>query len=245
MINKVRILILIAFWGLSSYETCHGQSNERISDDQFNAWYMYFGSYRLTDNIGIHAEVQFRRSGAIADPQQLLTRFGINYHLSKVTMLTGGYGYIVSHPYGEQPIPDQFFEHRVWQQLILNHSDGGVYFNHRYRQEQRWLEQADNFQYRNRSRYRFMLSIPLNKKIIDKGTWFIALYDEIFISYGSNVSNNFYDQNRLYGALGYQLGKSSNLQVGYLNQNIQKSDGIHFENNHTLQVAFTQNLNFR
>jgi hypothetical protein len=35
-----------------------------------------------------------------------------------------------------------------------------------------------------------------------------------------------------------------NLQVGYMNQFIEKSDGNHKEDNHTLQFAITYNLDF-
>jgi hypothetical protein len=32
--------------------------------------------------------------------------------------VTGGYGWIRSFPYGEQPIVETFDEHRIWQQLV-------------------------------------------------------------------------------------------------------------------------------
>lgn len=239
-----KVLVMFCL-GMFLLNHSNAQTLEKVTDDQSNAWYMYFGTYSLSDKISIHSEVQIRRSGLIEDPQQLLTRLGLNYHISKSAIITAGYGFIVTHPYGKQPVAREFNEHRIWQQLILKHAEGRFYFNHRYRQEQRWLEvQSDekDFNYLNRSRYRFMVSVPLNNTSMVKGTWFLSLYDEIFVNFGKNVALNVFDQNRIYGAVGYQIGENSNLQLGYLNQRIQKGDAIHFENNHTLQVSFTHTL---
>ena len=75
-------------------------------------------------------------------------------------------------------------------------------------------------------------------------TLFFVAADEIFVNFGKNVPANIFDQNRLYLALGWRFTKDTNIQVGYMNQFIEKSDGVHKENNHTLQVALTYNIDF-
>src|SRR5690606_3151688 len=107
---------------------------------------------------------------------------------------------------------------------ILNHGSGRVYFNHRYRLEQRWLENMqsngngeavrEGFTYLNRARYRLMVSIPLNNNTIEPNTLFASVYDEIFLGFGKNIALNILDQNRLYGALGYQFNEAGNVQLG-------------------------------
>ena len=69
-----------------------------------------------------------------------------------------------------------------------------------------------NQDYKNRLRYRLMLFVPLNKPVIEKGTLFLGFYDEIFI----NIKESFFDRNRLYGALGYQINKDISIQTGIL-----------------------------
>lgn len=59
------------------------------------------------------------------------------------------------------------------------------------------------------------------------------------------MARNGLDQNRIYAALGYRFSPTSQLQLGYLNQFIVKADGLRAENNHTVQVAWTHNLDFR
>lgn len=222
--------------------------------EQFNAWYMYFGNHKLTDKVNLHTEYQFRRSGLIADWQQSLARVGLDYNVNNSTMVTAGYGWIVSFPYGEQASETFSTEHRIWQQLILKQKSGSVGIQHRYRLEQRFLENAsinsndervvDGFRFRQRARYRAMISIPLSKKTMVDNTLFLAIYDEVFLGFGEGISQNILDQNRLYFALGWCFNRMSNVQLGYLYHRVFKADGIRRENNHTLQVAFTKNFDF-
>lgn len=229
----------------------HGNTQE-VS--QTNAWYMYFGNHKLNDKWGLHTEYQFRRSGLIADWQQSLARVGLDYHLNKSTMLTGGYAWIVSFPYGELPSPTFSNEHRIWQQLILTQKSGMVSFQHRYRLEQRFLENAslndmaeretDGYRFRQRARYRFLATVPLTKSAEGKTKLFAAAYEEVFLGFGEGIGVNILDQNRLYVGLGYKINDQINIQAGYLNHRVFKSDGVGRENNHTLNIGYTHNLDF-
>ncbi len=238
------------FIGMIAFSTLSAQENDPNIANQFNSWFMYFGNHRLSERWGLHTEYQWRRSEGAKFWQQSLMRLGIDYYTKSNVMLTGGYGWIVTYPYGEQPIGQETTEHRLWQQLILNQTAGRFNFQHRYRLEQRWIENTagagDAWTYANRARYRLFVAIPLNRKTMTENTWFLALYDEIFLGFGKNVSKkNILDQNRAYAAIGYQLRPGVNLQLGYLYHQVFKSDGIRRENNHTLQVGLTYNLDFR
>jgi len=221
---------------------------------QFNSWYMYFGNHKLNEKWGLHTEYQFRRHGIIADWQQSLARIGLDYHVNNSTMITGGYGWIVSFPYGEQPAATFSNEHRIWQQLILKHKSEKVSFQHRYRLEQRFLENAslndigerttDGYRFRQRARYRFFASIPLTSDAEGNTQIFAAAYDEVFLGFGEGIGQNILDQNRLYFGLGYKINTQSNIQAGYLFHRVFKGDVITRENNHTLNVGYTYNMDF-
>lgn len=215
-----------------------------------NGWFMYFGNHRISEKLGIHTEYQWRRSDLISGWQQSLLRVGLDWHCSNMIMLSGGYGWIRSYPYGEQPIAAEFDEHRIWQQLILQHNSGRFYFQHRYRLEQRFLQNTgagttDTYNFRNRARYRLLLTIPLSRNELKDNTLFAALYDEVFIGFGKGIRKNILDQNRLYLALGWRFSKDCNIQLGYLNHYVIKPDGIRHERNHTLQLSLTYNLDLR
>jgi len=200
--------------------------------DKIGNWLMYFGTNRISDQLSIHTEVQYRNYtfGSI-NTEQLLLRTGLNYHFSSKAFVTAGYAFVPSYLFESEQKNPEITEHRIWQQFILTNKIGRVKFEHRYRIEQRWINQY----YKNRFRYRIMLFVPLNKPVIEKGSLFVGLYDEIFI----NTESNFFDRNRLFGSLGYQFNKSTNLQLGMLHQQLPDFGKWHF------QVALTFNPDFR
>jgi hypothetical protein len=200
--------------------------------DAVGNWLMYFGTNKVSHNWSIHSEVQYRNHTITPiNPEQLLIRMGMNYHINQNAFVTIGYGYVSGYEYQSEQSNPESEEHRIWQQFILTNKVGRVKFEHRYRVEQRWV----NNDYRNRFRYRLMLFIPVNKPVIEKGAVFFGLYNEIFI----NGESPFFDRNRLYGALGYQINKISNVQVGMLNQQ-QEGFGKWY-----LQLAIFINPDFR
>ncbi len=181
--------------------------------DETGNWLMYFGTNKLSDKFSLHTEIQYRNHTLTPNnTEQLLLRTGLNYHFSDKAFVTAGYAYIPSYVYESEQKGPETEEHRIWQQFILTNKISRVKFEHRYRIEQRWVNQD----YKNRFRYRLMLFIPLNKPKIETGTLFLGLYDEIFI----NTKENFFDRNRLYGAFGYQFNINVSMQAGMMHQQV-------------------------
>ncbi len=194
-----------------------------FSQTEWGNWLMYFGTNKVSDNWSIHSEVQYRNhTVSPTNVEQLLLRTGVNYHLkSGNAMVTAGYGYVANHEFESPQKNAEVNEHRIFEQFIINNYVGRVKFEHRYRVEQRWV----NSVYKNRFRYRLMLFIPLNKPVIEKGAFFLGLYDEVFL----NTRATFFDRNRLYGALGYQFSKSTSLQIGVLQQQVSTAGKFHLQ----------------
>lgn len=146
---------------------------------------MYFGNHRLSEKWSLHTEYQWRRSEIVKNWQQSLARVGVDYRTGDKAMVTAGYAWIVSFPYGEQPIDFTAYEHRIWQQLILTQRSGRFNFQHRYRLEQRWLEEVEagpdgdpvttGRRYQNRARYRLFVAIPFSQPRMGPGAWFLGL----------------------------------------------------------------------
>jgi hypothetical protein len=161
-------------------------------------------------------------------------------------MLTLGYAYVDTYPYGDFPAAAIFPEHRLYQQLQLGGSTGLFRFTHRYRLEQRWVHfpNTDAATYLHRARYFFRAVLPLQGATLDDKEFYLAAYDEIFVGFGKNMAQNFFDQNRLFGAIGYRFTPRAQIELGYLNQIVQQRNGRVFEHNHTLQAALYYNLDF-
>jgi hypothetical protein len=219
-----------------------------------NAWLMYLGNHRISDKLGIHTEYQFRRADIFQDWQQSLLRLGLDYYSKKGEQVTVGYAWIKSFPYGEQPIAHSNREHRIWQQYIMKSKLNRIELQHRYRLEQRFIENWKSvddgvfdmmgYLYRQRVRYRFQIVVPLSKREMSDNTLFFVFNDEVFLGFGKGISNNVLDQNRLFSALGWRFNSACNVQLGYLNQYVIKKDGIHVERNHTLQTTVTYNVDW-
>ena len=197
------------------------------AEESLGNWLMYFGTHKLNEKYSLHYETQLRNYEIVSNFNQLLPRVGLNYHIDKNTSITAGYAWIPTQTFmGEGFDGDLVTENRIWQQFILKNVINRVKIRHRYRLEQRWIKSQyhlnqinpiTNTTYKNRARYMLSLRIPISKN--EESPLFISLYDEIFL----NISDTPFDQNRLFAALGYQINKQMNCQVGYLRH---RSEGL-------------------
>jgi hypothetical protein len=221
------------------------------SEHNPNAWFMYFGDHPVAGSRwGVHLEGQWRRTDLGGAWQQLLLRPGVNYQISKSTSVTFGYGFIETHPYGDRPALANFPEHRIFEQLAYTRKVGKLDLTSRFRLEQRNIGtlapkpgggfHTTDYRYENRVRYMARTTIPFSSGSKN----FVALYDEILFNFGKNVDRNVFDQNRAYIAYGRKLGRETNLEIGFLEQTVQRRGGTYFEHNHTLQVAIYSRLPF-
>ena len=180
-------------------------------EENLGSWWMYFGTHKFSEKYSLHYETQLRNYEIVSNFNQLLPRVGLNYHIDKNTSITAGYAWIPTQTsMGEGFDGDLVTENRIWQQFILKNKVGNINFRHRYRLEQRWIKLGEETKYKNRARYMLSLRLPISKN--EDSPLFISLYDEIFL----NISDSPFDQNRLFAALGYQINKQMNFQLGYL-----------------------------
>jgi len=175
-------------------------------------WLLYFGNKNFSKKLNWHHEVQHRNYNLIGDLEQLLLRTGVGYNLSeKNNNLLLGYGFIRSENYtngiGEKLIVN---EHRIYQQFINKHKVSRVYLQHRFRFEQRFVEDV----FKLRWRYFLAFNIPLTNPTMEDKTVYLSAYNEIFL----NTEGNIFDRNRLYGGLGYKVNKTVRFELGYMNQ---------------------------
>jgi hypothetical protein len=253
MKNKVILLVFLL---------CLSQLNSqnRVNTSNHNAWYMFFGQYKFKQNWSIGFESQWRRNDYGSLPQQLLLRTGLNYELNQNITITTGYCYVKTYPYGEFPVEIAFPENRIWEQIQLKHQIGKLEQINRIRLEQRFsklpqLNSDSNYTvgqsiYANRLRILNRFTIPFKgKEIVDK-SFYLSIYNEVMFSFGKHVGTNFLDQNRAYIAIGYKIPSVGRLEIGFLEQTLFKNANINalgkfeqkVENNHTLQLGLTINI---
>ncbi|SDS30759.1 DUF2490 domain-containing protein [Gramella sp. MAR_2010_147] len=194
-------------------------SNAQVDEDQHGGWYMYFWNTEFSDSkFGLQGDVQYRNWDVIGDLEQLLLRAGITYSPSDNVKFTLGYGNITSGVFGDSN--DTSTESRIYQEALLPHKiSERIYLKHRFRYEQRWVEDQD---FRTRYRYNIFLNIPLNQPNLNKNSIYLAFYNELFINGQKDIGDGrrveLFDRNRLYGALGYAIKDNLKVQAGYMEQ---------------------------
>ena len=212
---------------------------------QFSGWLASFNTIKTGKKTSLHTDIQWRTSDRWAHTQTLLLRPGLNFHLKKGFILTAGYAFI-SNRRVIGTATGYLTEHRAWEQLLYNHKLNRLSVAHRLRVEQRFLPKAlavddrvekEGTGYASRIRYFIRNVYPLSTgPNFSKGV-FAALQNEVFLNIGntSQVNGTFFDQNRLYLAMGYRLSPSFDLEAGYFNHYTQGSSS--FTNNHVIQAA--------
>jgi len=204
IIATLTFMLVLPFYGLSQ-------------DSNLGNWLIYIGSKELKNGWNIHNEVQYRNYDAVGDLEQLLLRTGLGYNFTENNNnLLLGYGYILSENYvGDTDQKVSVNEHRIFQQFTTKQNVGVLDLSHRYRFEQRFVE--DDF--KMRFRYFLGLKIPLQNKADGNNPLYLSAYNEIFL----NTKSEIFDRNRLYGGLGYQFSKQLRLELGYMNQFFETS----------------------
>ncbi len=216
-IPTFRILPLTCLlWLLNSSTVLAGTDQE----EQTGAWYMAFWVASIPQSSwGFQGDVQYRNWNIAGDLEQLLLRGGATYSPKNTkARITLGYAFVSTGAYGESRT--SFSEHRIYQEGWIPQQVGSrLYFQHRFRYEQRWVDDQD---FRTRYRYALFANLPLNQKDLTKGAVYLAFYDEIFLngqrSIGGGREVEIFDRNRLFGGLGYSITDHVRVQGGYMQQ---------------------------
>ena len=233
---------------------CFSQPAGREVVTQSAEWFALTSMIKVHKRVSIMAEGQFRYVKAF-DPMQFQIRTAVEVSLNKHwSVVPFGYVYTMNEKYGEQPAHFVNNEHRFWEQVTFKHAIGRFNISHRGRLEQRHIQvhtendgQVINHgfdQFLNRARYRFMTNIPLNHATMEAKTVYASLYDEVFYSWGKDLTFDEPDQNRIFAGVGYQFTKLVAVQTGFFYQMLIKSNGTKQENNVGFQVQVNYNFDF-
>ncbi|CAN1499488.1 Protein of unknown function DUF2490 [Flavobacteriaceae bacterium] len=224
MVKRIQLLCFLAVFFIAA--------KGNAQNSEVGNWFLYFGNQKINNRWNWHNEVQYRNYNFAGDLEQLLLRTGIGYNISENNNnVLLGYAYIHSEPF-IAGTDDKFKtdEHRIFQQFITKEQFGRVNIQHRYRFEQRFID--ENF--KMRLRYFLSLNVPINKKVMDKNAIYASAYNEIFI----NTEANYFDRDRIYGGVGYCFNKSLKMEVGVMSQILSNSSRTQF------QIMFFNSLPF-
>jgi len=203
---------------------------------QHSGWAAWFNTDRINERWGFVSDVQLRSADDLKEAQNLLIRPGATYFIDGQNNVSAGYAYVatLNNP------GDNLVEHRIWQQFIHTQTWRKAAVTHRFRLEQRFVEQLSTRDrlFSQRLRYFIRGVVPLrgDKASFTEGPFF-AFQNELFfnVQHRDHANGKTFDQNRLFLAGGYRLSSRYDLEVGYLNQFI--NGRVNDTENHIIQVG--------
>lgn len=226
--------------------------NTKSKEQLQQLWFGYFNQARFNDKWGLWVDLHLRtRDDFTNDLATSITRLGLTYYLDDVTKLTVGYAFVNHFPQDNHKEISQP-EHRPWQQLQWHTRYGKKRMMQWLRLEERFRRKilndstlADGYGFNYKLRYNFWYEVPLSKKGIVPGAFSFIANDELHINFGKQIVNNYFDQNRFFVGLKYQVNAHDNLQAGYMNVFQQLAAGNRYKNINTLRFFYFHNLDMR
>ncbi|CAM1366068.1 conserved exported hypothetical protein [Tenacibaculum sediminilitoris] len=190
-------LLIITLFSLNNFAQ---QSATPNPTKELGVWYMYNGSHLVSNKFSLKTMAHFRFFEVGDDMQQFIGRLGGNYKFNKTISATVGYAFLNTDRTFDVDAGD-FNEHRIYEDLNVNHKIASLNVAHRFRGEQRFFESTTG----NFFRYQLALSHPIDKN------WSTYIYNEVFLDFeGEN-----YNQNWLGTGVKYKISSNVKLQAGY------------------------------
>ncbi|WP_018343141.1 DUF2490 domain-containing protein [Cytophaga aurantiaca] len=244
MLRKGFLILLILIAAAAS----HAQTKNVYSDNM--VWTQYFFRGQLSSRWFLHLDLGYRTRDYVNKESQYFIRPGVLYQISPKVNIQAGYAYFNTNQFlsGYEDVMRP--EHRLYQRLTVIQRAGRFEIRNRYRLEERFNQNIskgvllDGYTPSFRVGYQIYISCPINNTTIKEGTLFAILSDELFVSFGKKVFNNF-DQNRFAAGLGYQFTKGFGATLYYQYIYGQQATGTQLYAYNAYCISLSQTIDFR
>lgn len=198
-------LIIILMLGMIRFASAQ-------SRDNYNMWFQYLMSARLTDKSTLTALSQYRSFDLAYDTRLFLVSAYVDYEIANEVKPAAGFMFLVLDSYKPDQSKKERYEKRPFQQVTLGGSIGRTSVSHRFRVEERFISNPDEFIVR--LRYLISLRIPFNRAG-EKEKLYGILKNELRMNV---VKEDPFDSNRLTAGFGMKVGKNAAIEVAFINQ---------------------------
>jgi hypothetical protein len=205
-------LMLLFYSGLAS-------AQQKTIVHRTESWSALFMNIKLNDKYAVWNDFHFVPNSFF------IARHGLTRQLNEKVTVTAGYAWLLTAtPFTENLVR---FEHRPWGQIELIQPIANkinyrfrLRYDYRIRKGLSQTEVLDN--YISYSRLRFMNSIRFPLFKLKQKTVNLNLMNETLLNFGSQISGNNLDQNRIWIMFGYRVGDYT-IMPGYLQRFIPSS----------------------
>lgn len=197
---KERIVILVFLLGLTPL---FAQNN---AEDELGAWYILSSNSKISEKFSVQAQTQFRFYEIASEIQQFKIRTGVKYRVMEGLSVGVGYAYFRNDFSYLEATPPAFDEHRIVEDVYLDHNVGRVKVDHRARLENRFIVRDQETDTRHWFRYMFKITYPF------LNNWSADVYNEIWLNVGDEPT---FAQNWLGFGVSHKINDLLKSRVGY------------------------------
>ncbi len=242
--RKLILILLPSLLGLQLFA-------QEIIQGDMNVWFLLQDRVTLNQKWSITNELHLRNNNYFHTASQFLERPSIDYHFGNDLEGSLGYSFIRSTPVLGNTQVFYRNENNIWAQIFHTSKVGRFRFQHRLRQEFRWVnhveQSSESFvisgnDFLKRFRYRFIALIDLAS--LAGHTLFLNFFDEVWINQDANLGFTNFNRNWLYCGIGYKLRDDEIIQLGFMNQRDRLISGD-FSRTPIVQASFTRNFKLR
>lgn len=215
-------LIILVFTGFNSHAQVSGE-------DELGVWYMVFGSHKISEKFTLKTGIEYRTYEPTSNFQMFFVSAGPSFKLSNLFSIGANFGYMYWDRNFLNTGVTNSDEVRFNEHITMTNGFQKLNISQRLRMEHRFIDNYTSYEAQHRLRYKMSLKHPITK------TLFVSAFDEIMY----NLDGFKFQQNRIYGALGFNLNKNSSFQLGYLKW------GFKSKKFDRLQIGFSYKTDWR
>ena len=240
-VKKWRVLFLFCFY-------CSGLAQKNVTNQEL-IWYGYYNALAFNENWSLKSEIQERHFVSPNKQHQLVFRSNLEKRIINNLKLSIGMTLFLQSPNDPDSDSDLVVP-ELRPDLGFNTKQEFKWLSilHRYKFEARFFHQVENnelvggYTFSNfRLRYQLGADIPLFKKE-DRNKIVLVLKDELMVNFGSKISNNTFDQNRIYLGINYVVNSKLAIEMGYMNWFQQQPSGVDFYNRNIFRLSLFHSL---
>ncbi len=194
------IIFLILNLGFINQAIAH----ETFQND-FGLWTAVNVYAPITEKVQSRFQISPRWLNNSTDFNQLILHGLLGYKFNEHLSFFQGYAWSTLY------MPNFKREQRPYQELKITHNIKKISVEHRFRFEERFLQDIEGLSLRGR--YKLKGSYPLDKK----ERWALVLFDELFINFNSHFGGpqGGIDRNRIYAGINHKFSENITADLGY------------------------------
>ena len=183
----------------------------------FKSWFFLNHQQKIAGKLSLLADIQIRSGPRSSQFDNVLLRPGLLYGFSEKHEVGLGYTWFASWDHQEQD-PERLDENRIWEQYTLSLDIGMAKLDQRLRLEQRFIDQDSEEPFSQRLRYYVRAKRPFEMTPEFTQGLFGVLQNELFLNvqHKDRINGSHFDQNRIYGSIGYRFSKKIDVEMGYI-----------------------------